>query len=198
MQIFLGSMNFYHQFIDHYFKITASLTGLLKGSVKSKKTESFEFPLAAEEAFNELQKAFCSAPILKHFNPALSIWLEINVSDFAFAGILSQPFRNMSGDGISWYSVAFWSQKMINVKTHYKIYDDELLIIVIFFKYWCHYLDGSQHPIKVFINHNNLWYFMSKVRLNDCQSWWFMMFTLYNFVIAHWFSIYNSTDEPFC
>ena len=60
MQIFLSFVNFYHQFIDYYFKIIALLTKLLKSSVKSKKTELFKFPLTAEEIFNELQKAFYS------------------------------------------------------------------------------------------------------------------------------------------
>ena len=94
-------MNFYHQFINHYFKITAPLTGLLKNSVKGKKTGLFEFPLIIKEVFNELQKAFCSAPVLKHFNSALSIQLKINVSNFAFADILSQLFRNTDRDNIS-------------------------------------------------------------------------------------------------
>ena len=101
MQIFLSFTNFYHWFISHYFKITVSLTGLLKGSVKNKKTELFEFSLITEEAFDELQKAFCSASVLKHFNSALPIWLEINAFSFVLAGILSQPFRNTGRNGIS-------------------------------------------------------------------------------------------------
>ena len=54
MQIFLSFTNFYHQFINHYFKIAALLTELLKGSVKSKKTKLFKFFLVTEKAFNEL------------------------------------------------------------------------------------------------------------------------------------------------
>ena len=171
VQIFLSFMNFYYWFIGHYFKITALLTELLKGSVKSKKTESFEFPLVAKEAFDELQKAFCSASVLKHFNPVLSIQLETDASGFALMGILLQLFRNMGGDGTSWYLMIFWLQKMTDVETCYKTHDDELLIIIMSFKHWCHYLNGSQHSIKVFINYNNLQYFMSKIRLNDHQSW---------------------------
>ena len=54
MQIFLSFANFYYQFINHYFKIAALLIELLKRSIKSKKTESFEFLLIAEEVFNKL------------------------------------------------------------------------------------------------------------------------------------------------
>ena len=86
---------------------------------------------------------------------------------------------------------------MTDVKICYETYNNELLIIVIFFKHWCHYLNGSQYSIEVFINHNNLWYFMSKARLNEHQSWWFMISMLYDFVIVHWFSTHNPVDEPF-
>ena len=143
VQIFLGFVNFYCWFISHYFKITASLTGLLKSSVKSKKTGLFEFPLITKEAFNELWKVFCSASVLKHFNSALLIWLETDAFSFMLAGILSQLFRNTGRDGISWHPVAFWSWKMTDVKTCYEIYNDELLTIIMSFKHWCHYLNSS-------------------------------------------------------
>ena len=123
VQIFLSFVNFYCWFISHYSKIAVLLTGLLKGSVKGKKTELFEFPLAAEESFDELQKAFCSVPVLRHFNPVLPIWLETDASGFVLVDILSQLFRNMGGDGTSWHSVVFWSWKMTNVETCYETHD---------------------------------------------------------------------------
>ena len=170
VQIFLNFVNFYYWFISHYFKIAVLLTGLLKGSVKSKKTELFEFPLTAEEVFDELQKVFYSVSVLKHFNPVLPIWLKTDAFSFVLVSILLQLFKNMGGNGTSWHSMAFWSWKMINVKICYEIYDDELLAIIMSFKHWCHYLDGSQHSIKVLMDYNNLWYFMGKVRLNDHQN----------------------------
>ena len=196
VQIFLSFTNFYHQFINHYFKITASLTELLKGSVKSKKIKLFEFLLIIKEVFNELWKAFCSVSVLKHFNSVLSIWLETDASDFTLVNILSQLFRNINKNGINWHSITFWLQKMIDVKICYKIYNDELLIIIIFFKHWCYYLNSNQYSIEVFINHNKLWYFINKARLNDHQNQWFMMFVFYDFVIAYWFDAHNSINGP--
>ena len=107
MQIFLSFANFYCWFISHYFKIAVLLTELLKGSMKDKKAGSFEFPLITEEAFNELWKAFCSASVLKHFNSALSIWLETDVFSFMLTGILLQLFKNIGRNGINWHSMAF-------------------------------------------------------------------------------------------
>ena len=101
MQIFLNFINFYYHFINYYFKIVVLLTGLLKGSVKNKKTEPFEFFLVTEKVFDELQKVFCLTFILKYFNSALFIQLKINIFSFAFASILSQLFRNLSEDNTS-------------------------------------------------------------------------------------------------
>ena len=108
VQIFLNFANFYCWFISHYFKIVVLLIKLLKGNVKNKKTKLFKFPLTAEKAFNKLQKAFCSASVLKHFNSVLFIWLETDAFNFTLAGIFLQLFRNLSGNDISWYSVIFW------------------------------------------------------------------------------------------
>ena len=135
VQIFLSFANFYCWFINHYFKIVVLLTGLLKGSVKGKKTGLFEFFLIVKEIFNELWKAFCSVSMLRYFNPVLSIWLETDASGFAFVNIFSQLFRNIDGDSISWYFVIFWLWKMINVKICYETYNNELLIIIMFFKH---------------------------------------------------------------
>jgi hypothetical protein len=41
VQVFLGFANFYWRFVKDYSKIVRPLTGLLKGSVKGKKTGDF-------------------------------------------------------------------------------------------------------------------------------------------------------------
>ena len=158
---------FYHCFISHYFKITALLTELLKGSIKNKKIKLFEFPLTVKEVFNELWKTFCLTSVLKHFNPVLFIQLETDAFSFVLINILSQLFKNINGDDISWYFMTFWLWKMINVETHYETHDGKLLIIVMSFKHWCHYLNDSQHFIEILTDYNNLWYFINKTRLNN-------------------------------
>ena len=73
VQVFLGFVNFYQRFIHHYSQIAGPLTGLLKGSQKGIKKGSFKWPEAAKDAFRRLCKAFTKAPLLKHFDPQLSI-----------------------------------------------------------------------------------------------------------------------------
>jgi hypothetical protein len=43
-------------------------------------------------AFQQLKDVFTSTPILKHFDPALKVIIETNVSNFAIGYILSQKY----------------------------------------------------------------------------------------------------------
>ena len=44
----------------------------------------------AKKAFEELKMAFTTAPVLRHFNPELSIRIETDASGYAIDDILSQ------------------------------------------------------------------------------------------------------------
>jgi hypothetical protein len=52
------------------------------------------------------------------------------------------------------------------VEINYKIHDKELLTIVDVFEEWRHLLEGVQHEIIMYSNHNNLQYFMTICVLN--------------------------------
>ena len=132
VQVFLGFINFYWRFIHHYSQIAGPLTGLLKGSQKGVKSRPFKWPKAADQAFQWLTNAFNKAPLLKHFDPQLSIRIEIDASEYALAGILTQ----LQEDNKQWHPVAFHSRKMILAERNYKTHDQELLAIVTVFKHW--------------------------------------------------------------
>jgi len=77
IQIFLGFANFYRRFIRGYSRTIAAITKLLKKGVK------FRWDTAAEKAFQDLKRAFSTAPILRHFDPSRPLILETDASDFA-------------------------------------------------------------------------------------------------------------------
>ena len=80
--------------------------------------------------FEELKSRFCSAPILKHFNPTLETILETDASDYVVSGILSQRHPDpLTGDSIL-HPVAFLSEKMTPAECNYGIGDKELLAII--------------------------------------------------------------------
>ena len=56
---------------------------------------------AETKAFETLKKAFTTAPILSHYDPACRLRVETDASAFAVAGILSQLTQD------KWHPVAF-------------------------------------------------------------------------------------------
>src|SRR5438045_7643130 len=188
VQQFLGFANFYRQSIFQYSKVVAPITDLLKGSESGKKTDTFQFPPSACEAFEWLKTAFSTALVLHHFNPEVRTQLQTDASGFALSGIISQPEPGIENPtNRHWHPVAFWSRKMTDVERQYETYDHELLAIVECFKHWHHYLDDSWSPINVYSDHNNLCYFMTTKHLNSSQVWW--AFALSPFDFEMWYTV---------
>ena len=112
--------------------------------------------------FTLLCEVFTNAPILVHFDPALKIKIETDASNFALTDIISQLLVNEE-----WHSVAFWSRKMTPSESRYETHNQKLLVIVMMFKHWCHYLKGSYQIIEILTDHNNLQEFMKVKELNE-------------------------------
>ena len=130
----------------------------------------------ARSPFNRLWLAFTKAPILCHFNPECHIWIKIDALGYTIGGMLSQLTSGTSSDGVvtkanlgQWYSVTFFSRKMIPAETWYKTHNSELLAIIEVFKTWCHYLEGCKHEVLVLTDHNNLRHFMDMKSLSSRQ-----------------------------
>ena len=164
VQVFLDFANFYRHFIKHYSCIAESLTDLIKSSKNGKKFESFSFSADMQETFILLCKVFTNAPILVHFNPVLKIKIETDASNFALTDIISQLLTNEE-----WHSVAFWSRKMTPSESRYEMHNQKLLVIVMMFKHWHHYLKDSYQIIEILTDHNNLQGFMKVKELNRRQ-----------------------------
>ncbi|SGZ11730.1 BQ5605_C028g10452 [Microbotryum silenes-dioicae] len=160
LQQFLGFCNFYRRFIEGYSRVIAPLTRLLK------KNTPFLLDSAALSSLDRLKQIFTSGAILCHFNPLLPSIIETDASDFAISGILSQVT-----DG-HLRPVAFMSRKMLPAEQNYEIHDKELLAIVECIKIWRHYLEGSQHPFKIYTDHAALQYFQTKRVLTRWQARW--------------------------
>ena len=185
VQMFLGFANFYRRFIERYSRICLPLNKLVKGEDVHKKgprfrnlrlrsksppgrrpmpkrPTQFEFTQEARDAFNELKEVFTTAPVLRHFNPALKIRVEPDASGCAVAAILTQ----LQEDDGQWHPVAYWSRKMQPAELNYETHDAELLAIVEAFKQWRHYLEGSRYPVTVLSDHANLRAFMTTKELS--------------------------------
>src|SRR5258705_187069 len=83
VQAFLGFANFYWRFIHDYLETTLPLNHLCK------KSTTWHFGAEEAKAFQNLKKAFGSAPVLAHWALDLPMTVEMDASNCAIAGILS-------------------------------------------------------------------------------------------------------------
>ena len=189
IQVFLKFNNFYRRFIFRYSTIVLSLTNLLKEIKTRIKKRTFESDNKMITTFNQLRDVFQRAFILVHFDFLLLIRLKIDVLNFNITSI----FLQLQSDEI-WRFTAFYSQKQISIERNYEIHDQKLLVIVICFKHWRHYLKNSHHFVKILTDHNNLKEFMKIQILNERQIKWIMKLAIYDFEIKHQSEKINFVD----
>ena len=84
-----------------------------------------------KNAFNKLKNKMINSLILAISHPKQKIRLETNASGYAIGGVLSQLQEDNS-----WRPVAYLFQVMNETKRNYKIYDQELLVIMEGLKQW--------------------------------------------------------------
>ena len=123
---------------------------MLKGENKS-----FVWGKDQQEAFEYLKRCFTTAPILCHFHPDRDPVVETYASDYALGCILSQIQNKRLPP------VAFHSWKLSSAERNYDIHDKELLAILVAFLELKHYLQGTEKPITVYTDHQNLQYFLT-------------------------------------
>jgi len=118
IQFFLGFTNFYYRFIYHYSDIVVPLMQL------TRKDAPWNFSDECQKSFETLTKAFTTAPILMHWMPNVPLIVEMDVSDYAIAGILSIicPDSEIC-------PVAFYSRTITPPELNYDTHDKELLAI---------------------------------------------------------------------
>ena len=200
VQCFLGFANFYRRFIEGYSRICIPLFNLLKIVDKDQDASTdlttapppakkgtnkalIDWTPRCQEVFDELKARFCSAPVLKHFDPTLETILETVASDYVVSGILSQrhPDPTKPESRGTLHPVAFLSEKMSSAECNYGIGDKELLAIIACFEKWHMYLHGV--PFLIYTDHHNLQNFGTKALLNRRQARWAGLLAQYEFQI---------------
>jgi hypothetical protein len=83
------------------------------------------------KSFEKLKHCFTIVPILTYFNPHHKYIVEMDASDFALGGTLSQTAKDKK-----LHPNAFHSRKFSPAEINYEIHDKELLAIVDCFKVW--------------------------------------------------------------
>ena len=103
-----------------------------------------------------------------------------DASLLASGGILMQ--RDGNGD---LHPCAYLSQTFSPAKQNYDIYDWELLAIIHALEHWCHYLQGTAHPVTLLTDHKNLTYFCQPQKLSRRQACWMMFLQDFDLHFMH-------------
>ena len=80
-------------------------------------------------------------------------------------GVLS-----MEGEDGKWRPVAFLSKSLNETKRNYEIHNKEILAIIRGLESWRHLLEGVQFKFEIWMDHENLEYFIKVQKLNQRQA----------------------------
>ena len=170
----MGFCNFYRKFIPSFSNTAAPLTTL------TQKNQPWTWGSEQQNAFTTLLSCFQTAPVLHLPNVRRPFIVMTDASLLASGGVLMQQDDN--GD---LHPCAYLSQMFSTAEWNYNIYNQELLAVIHALDHWCHYLQGTSHPIMLLTNHKNLMYFCQPQKLSCCQAQWMMFLQDFDLHFVH-------------
>ena len=170
----LGFCNFYHKFIPGFSHVVAPLTAL------TCKNFPWVWETSQQAAFTTLLSHFQNAPVLHLPDTQQPFVVMTDTSLLASGGVLMQQDGN--GD---LHPCTYLSQTFSPAERNYDIYDWELLAVIHALYHWCHYLQGTPHPVTLLTDHKNLMYFRQPQKLSCRQAHWMMFLQDFDLHFVH-------------
>lgn len=135
---FIGLTGFFRKFVENYSAISRPLTDLLK----TKNNPAFKWGEHQTEAFEELKRRLCSAPVLALYNVNLRHEVHTDASSFGIAGVLLQE----DADG-KLRPVFYFSRHCTEAESKYSSHELEVLAIVETLERFRFYLIGKSFRV---------------------------------------------------
>ena len=174
VQALLGFCNFYCKFIPNFSNLVAPLTALTRKGV------AWTWGVDQQSAFSVLLSLFQTAPMLHLPDVSRPFVVMTDASLIASRGVLMQRDGNRD-----LHPCAYLSQTFSPTERNYDIYDRELLAVIHALEHWCHYLQGTAHPVTLLTDHKNLTYFRQPQKLSCCQARWMMFLQDFDLHFVH-------------
>lgn len=139
--------------MKNYGIISKPLTNLLK-------KDSFVWSLEVTQAFQQLQKAMCSAPVLRMPEFSKSFVIETDASTEGMGAVLMQEGR----------PIAYLSKAFNTRNRGLSTYEKELMALVQAVTKWRHYLIG--HHFIIMTDHQSLKHLLEQKLTTPMQHKW--------------------------
>jgi len=159
LRSFLGTANFFRTFIPLYSDMSAPLTELLKDTKGGRQT--LQWSMVCQTAFVSLKTALTSAPVLRHFDPALRTAVHIDRRQNAVGAVLLQ-----------WQEVeehsrpaAFMSRKLKGAQYRYDARNVEALAAQVALQTWRTLLLAQK--FEIYSDHDSLQYLFTQKSLSQ-------------------------------
>ena len=158
LQAFLGLCNYYRRFVYKFSDIASPLNQL------TRKGETFQWGERANRAFEGLKRALISSPCLALPLDQGSFVLDTDASAFALGGVLSQVQDEQER------VIGYGSRTLSKEETRYCVTRRELLAVVVFLRFYRHFLLGRHFLLKT--DHGSLrWLFHIKEPEGQLARW---------------------------
>jgi hypothetical protein len=151
---FLGLVNYFRKFIEHYSEIGVLLTNL------TKKSHSWVWTGRCQDAFELLKQKVTEAPLLCTPDEVLPYEVVTDASDLGLGGVLLQEGQ----------LVAFESTKLNDAELNIQTTEKEMLAVVHALRVWRCYLEGVE--FTVYTDHVSNTYFQTQPNLSQRQARW--------------------------
>ena len=179
---FLDFCNFYRKFIPGFSNTVVPLTAL------TQKNQPWIWGSKQQDAFTTLLSRFQTTPVLHLPDVRHPFIVMTDASLLASGGVLMQQ-----DDNRDLHPCTYLSQMFSAAEWNYDIYNHELLAIIHALDHWCHYLQGTSHPVTLLTDHKNLMYFHHPQKLSCHQAQWMMFLQDFN---LHFIHVPGSTMGP--
>lgn len=176
IQSYLGTFNFFREYIPIFSTVTAPLDALRNRS------EPFVLNHEQMHAFNTLKELLTHAPILSFPDFDLPFYVATDASDVGIGAVLYQLPRGKQFPKDIRY-ISFMARSLQQSERKYSATKKELLAIVFALNKFHTYLWGN--PFELYTDHRALMFLHSQQDLNPMMTAWQDTILNYNFTIHY-------------
>ena len=168
---FLGLCSYYRRFVPSFSDVAQPLNRLCE------KGQTFNWSVAADNAFQQLKLALTEAPVMAYPLPEAPFILDTDASNCAIGAVLSQVQQGEER------VIAYFSRTLNKPEKQYCVTRKELLAIIRAIKHFHHYLYGRPFVIRTY--HSALRWLFNFREPEGQIARWIQKLQEYTFTIEH-------------